>query len=108
EPEPTPSTSPRPEAEPACSARAEVVDKHVVGFTATVTITNDSAARLVDWTSTFTMPGGYRMTDAKNVEIVQGGKHGTVRGTGATAVIDGGSSVTFDITATGFGRSGEP
>ena len=77
-------------------------------FTATVTIFNDSATSLVDWTSTFTLPGAYRMTDAKNVEVVQTGKHGAVRGTGVTAVIEGGSSVTFDITASGAGPAEEP
>lgn len=120
EPDPTPSDDPEPspdptppddpEAEPACAADARIERTALLGlgFTASVTITNESTSTLSDWTSAFTLPGGYRITSAKNAEVIEDGKHAVVRGTGSAAVIRAGASATFEITTSGAGRPDEP
>lgn len=110
EPSPDPTPSDDPESEPACAAdaRIERTDLFGFGFTASVTITNESTSTLTDWTSAFTLPGGYRITHAKNAEVIEGGKHAVVRGTGTAAVIGAGASATFEITTSGAGQPDEP
>jgi Cellulose binding domain len=65
------------------------------GFTANVTITNNSSSTISGWTLTFTFPGDQKITNAWNAAVTQTGASVTVTNLSYNATIPPGGSQSF-------------
>jgi cellulase/cellobiase CelA1 len=66
-----------------------------VGFTANVTITNNSSSTIRGWTLTFTLPGDQKITNAWNAAVTQTGASVTITNLGYNATIPPGGGQPF-------------
>ena len=70
------------------------------GFTANVTITNNSSSTISGWTLTFTFPGDQKITSGWNADVTQTGASVTATNLSYNASISPGSSQSFGFQGT--------
>jgi cellulase/cellobiase CelA1 len=70
------------------------------GFTANVTITNNSSSTISGWTLTFTFPGDQKITNGWNADVTQTGTSVTAKNLSYNASISPGSSQSFGFQGT--------
>lgn len=109
-PTPTPTASPTltplPSATPAATTAAtaclvtyRVASDWSAGFTADVTITNQTGAKLKDWLLTWTFAGNQQITNLWNGVLTQNGNSVRVNNASWNGSVNKGASVTFGFQA---------
>jgi beta-glucosidase len=110
-PTPSPSPSPSPSASPSPSTGGCRVGYTTSdwsnGFTATVAVTNTSAA-LSAWSLQWTWPGGQKVTQAWSARVAQSGATVTATGEAWNTALPAGGSVSFGFNASHTGTNPRP
>ena len=78
------------------------------GFTANVTLTNNSTTAVNGWSLTWTFPGNQAITNLWNGNLTQSGQSVKVTSMSYNATIPAGGSVSFGFQATYSGSNPTP
>jgi hypothetical protein len=110
--EPGPDPDPDPEPEPTGLYQVEYsVNQWNAGFTAEVTITNNSSATINGWTLTWHFADGQKVTGSWNADVAQSGDLASASSTAGSwngAIAANGGTVSFGFQATHTGTNSIP
>lgn len=106
---PTPTATPTPTVTPVAGCTVTYgVNQWNSGFTANITITNQSANPVDGWTLTWTYPSGQQVTQAWSSTTTQSGSQVTARNAAWNATIPARGSTSFGLNGTHTGTNTAP
>src|SRR5690606_20915516 len=88
-----------------CSVEYTVASDWGSGFTADVTVTNDSGGPVTGWTVEWTLPSGHTITNAWNATVSVDGAAVRAVNAGWNGALPSGGSASFGLQGTGSGAS---
>jgi cellulase/cellobiase CelA1 len=91
------TTTPTPPPPPTCQIGYRTTSEWAGGFVAEVTITNNGATAVDDWTATVALGGDQRVTSAWNAEVSQTGSTVTLTAPRWNRTIPAGGSATAGL-----------